>query len=94
MDWNGYGQAVFDWTEKHAGLGGWVGAIGSVLAIFVAWSLARAEYKRSVRRIIARRNAELDVIWELVGELDDHLRDLNSWVLTKDVKPWFERTEC
>jgi hypothetical protein len=31
---------VLDWFEKHAGLGGWVGAI---VAIFVTWGLARAE---------------------------------------------------
>lgn len=37
-----------DWFERHAGLGGWVGGIGAIIAIFAAWYLAHAEYTRDL----------------------------------------------
>lgn len=41
------------------GLGGWLGAIGAIIAIFVTWSIARSEYLR-VQRIEAERvNSEI-----------------------------------
>lgn len=39
-------QDVLNWTEKHAGLGGWVGTLGAITAIFVTWALARSEYSK------------------------------------------------
>jgi hypothetical protein len=47
MNWPG--ADVLEWFEKHAGLGGWVGAVGALLAIIVTWRLARAEYLRAQR---------------------------------------------
>ena len=43
MDVGPYVQDVLDWTEKHPGLGGWVGATGAIGAIFATWGIARAE---------------------------------------------------
>jgi hypothetical protein len=65
-----YIQSVLDWTEKHAGLGGWVGALGSILAIIAAWALARAEYQRTKRLEHARRLSEIDLIARVVNEYD------------------------
>jgi hypothetical protein len=62
--------AVFDWTEKHPGLGGWVGAVGSILAILAAWYLARREYLRIKRQTAARRRAEIDLIGTVISEFD------------------------
>ena len=49
--------AFLDWFEKHAGLGGWVGAVGALLAIVVTWIIARTEYNRGrqleKKRVIA-----------------------------------------
>jgi hypothetical protein len=50
---------VFEWFEKHAGLGGWVGAAGAIIAIFVTWGLARAEYQRARRLAKERMNGEV-----------------------------------
>jgi hypothetical protein len=62
--------AVFDWTEKHPGLGGWVGAVGSILAILAAWYLARREYLRIKRQTAARRRAEIDLIGTVNSEFE------------------------
>jgi hypothetical protein len=52
-------MAITEWCEKHAGLGGWVGALGAIIAIFVTWGLARAEYSRAKRLEAARLNEEI-----------------------------------
>ncbi|HTV37570.1 MAG TPA: hypothetical protein VMF12_14140 [Xanthobacteraceae bacterium] len=59
-------QQVFDWTERHAGLGGWVGAVGAIAAIFATWALARAEYHRGQIRENKRINAEVILIDKIV----------------------------
>jgi hypothetical protein len=70
MDVAGHTQSVLEWTEKHAGLGGWVGAFGAVIAIFVTWGLARAEYLRSKRQRMARVKEEIFLISSIVYEFD------------------------
>jgi hypothetical protein len=57
-------------SEKHAGLGGWVGAIGAVIAIFVTWWLARAEYLRTRRHDAARLRAQIDRIATIVTDFE------------------------
>jgi hypothetical protein len=57
---------LLEWTEKHPGLGGWVGAVGAVIAIFVTWGLARAEYARTRRREEARVKSEIKLIMSVV----------------------------
>jgi hypothetical protein len=63
-------QSIFDWTEKHPGLGGWVGAVGSILAILAAWYLARREYLRIKRQTAARSRAEVDLIGTVISEFE------------------------
>ena len=65
-----YLQSIFDWTEKHPGLGGWVGAVGSIVAILAAWGLARAEYLRTKRQAVARRRAEIELISKIIAEFE------------------------
>ena len=59
-----------DWFERHAGLGGWVGTIGTIAAIFAAWWLARAEYLRTQRLEDARMNTEISLISRTAKEFD------------------------
>ena len=48
-----------DWFERHASLGGWVGAVGAIAAIFAAWLLAQTEYLRAQRLEDGRVNAQI-----------------------------------
>jgi hypothetical protein len=59
---------LLDWFEKHSGLGGWVGALGAIVAIFVAWGLARAEYLRAQRLEADRVNAEITLFVKITSE--------------------------
>jgi hypothetical protein len=63
-----------DWFERHSGLGGWVGAIGAVIAIFAAWWLARAEYQRAQRLEDARVNTEISLIDRTALDFDPIVR--------------------
>jgi hypothetical protein len=65
-----YLQSISDWTEKHPGLGVWVGAVGSIVAILAAWGLARAEYLRTKRQALARRKAEIELISKIISEFE------------------------
>jgi hypothetical protein len=65
-----YAQSFTGWAEQHAGLGGWVGAIGAMLAIFLTWGLARAEYRRDERRAHARKNTEIDLLKKIASEFN------------------------
>lgn len=58
-DLNEWVALVAEWCEKHAGLGGWVGAVGAIVAIFATWGIARAEYSRAKRLEAERRNEEI-----------------------------------
>ncbi len=63
-------EFLMDWSEKHSGLGSWVGALGSVLAIFAAWLLARLEYRRNQRREAIRRKGEIDLICKIISDFE------------------------
>jgi hypothetical protein len=63
-------HATVRWCDEHAGLGGWVGAIGAIIAVFVAWGLARAEYERALQLENDRMNAEISLISRTVSEFD------------------------
>lgn len=65
-----YLQSISDWTEKHPGLGGWVGAVGSIVTILAAWGLARAEYLRTKRQALIRRKAEIELISKIISEFE------------------------
>jgi hypothetical protein len=69
-----YVHDVLEWTERHAGLGGWVGAAGAVIAIFVTWGLARAEYLRTRRQERARRLAEIDLLTRIVTTFESQIQ--------------------
>jgi hypothetical protein len=76
-----YIPCVLEATEKHAGLGGWVGAIGAVLAItvavvgiFVALSIARSEYRHSRIEEQKRRRAEIDLITNIINAFEALVR--------------------
>jgi hypothetical protein len=62
-------RAFADWTEKHPGLGGWVGAAGAIIAIFAAWGLARAEYNRVQRVEHERANSEIALFIRVTSEV-------------------------
>lgn len=64
------GHVAIDWAERHSGLGGWVGAIGSIIAIFVAWYLARREYLRIWRRQAMLRSQEIDLIQQIISDFE------------------------
>jgi hypothetical protein len=65
-----YRARKLEWFEKHAGLGGWVGTIGAIIAVFVAWGLARSEYLRAQRLDDARVNTEINLISRTASEFD------------------------
>jgi hypothetical protein len=65
-----HAHAAVDWAERHAGLGGWVGAVGSIIAIFVTWLLSRREYLRTVRQQGALKRAEIDLILRMVSDFE------------------------
>lgn len=70
-----YTHPIMKWAEDHQGLGGWVGAIGAVLAIFVTWRLARAEYRRAETRDHDRKNREIDLLKKIVSEFNTLMVD-------------------
>lgn len=72
-------QSILDWAERHAGLGGWVGAIGAVIAIFVTWGLSRAEYLRTRNHEIARERAAILLLKRVLFDFD-----------LKIMQPYFE----
>ena len=59
-----------DWFERHAGLGGWLGSVGTVLAILAAWWLAHQEYLRAVGLDNERTNSEIALISRTASEFD------------------------
>jgi hypothetical protein len=63
-------RVITNWADAHSGLGSWAGALGAVLAIFVAWFLARHEYRRSEREAAVRRTAEIDLICRIISDFE------------------------
>jgi hypothetical protein len=54
-------------AEQNKGLGGWVGAIGSILAVIFAWLISRAEYMRTIKRENINKNQTIDLIVEAIN---------------------------
>jgi hypothetical protein len=72
--WSESWRHTLDWCEKHAGLGGWVGALGAAVANILAWGLARSEYLRLQRVEDARVNAEIALIIRTASDFDPIVR--------------------
>lgn len=66
------------WTDRHAGLGGWVGAIGALLAILAAWIIARQEYNRAKRQVRERRREEIDLITKIVTDFEAQMQQYKA----------------
>jgi hypothetical protein len=86
FDPSSFSQDVLDWTEKHAGLGGWVGALGAVIAIFVTWGLARAEYQRTRRQEKAKRRAEIDLFKRVISAFESKVQRFKELAQDKQDK--------
>jgi hypothetical protein len=84
IDLNGYLQSVLEWPEKHAGLGGWVGALGAIVAVFVGWLIARNEYLRNQRQAAARLKAEMVLMLEVVIEFEVALEQFVNFFNAED----------
>jgi hypothetical protein len=81
-----YALSIADWFEHHAGLGGWVGAIGAITAIFVTWGLARSEYLR-VQRIESNRvNSEIALFARITSEFQPLVQRFLELVDANDPK--------
>ena len=78
------GLSLMDWAEHHAGLGGWVGAIGAILAIFVTWRLARSEYLRLQRLQSDRINSEIALFMRITSEFQPIVERFTELVDTHD----------
>jgi hypothetical protein len=79
-----YVEVAFDWTEKHPGLSGWVGAVGSIIAILAAWYLARAEYQRTKRQAAARRRMAVDLILRVISDFEALVRSYTDMAIAND----------
>jgi hypothetical protein len=66
-----------NWFERNAGLGGWFGSVGTVLAILAAWWLARQEYLRTISFDNERTNSEIALIGRAANEFD---KDVQSYI--------------
>jgi hypothetical protein len=82
--WSDLWTNTLDWCEKHAGLGGWIGAVGSILAILAAWYLARAEYRRAMRREAAKLRSERATIGFVIQGFDSIVQKYIENVRTGD----------
>ena len=74
------------WTDKYAGLAGWVGAIGAIIAILFTWWLARAEYLRTRRQDIARLRGEIDLITRIISEFEMKMTQFIELQRTDDLE--------
>ena len=75
-----------DWFERHASLGGWVGAVGAIAAIFAAWLLAQAGYLRPQRLEDGRMNAQISLIGNAASQFDPLVQRYIKLALGKDSK--------
>jgi len=71
-------QYVLEWIEKRAGLGGWVVALGALLAILFAWIIARAEYLRRQER--AKRRAEIELFLKIITAFEAQVQRFKDLV--------------
>ena len=77
-----------DWFERHVRLGGWVGAVGAIAAIFAAWLLAQAEYLGAQRLEDGRVNAQISLIGNTASQFDSLVQQYNvvEWFYDKAVR--------
>jgi hypothetical protein len=75
-----------DWFERHASLGGWVGAVGAIAAIFAAWLFAQTEYLRAQRLEDGRVNAQISLIGDTASQFDPLVQQYIKLALEKDSK--------
>jgi hypothetical protein len=71
-------QYVLEWIEKRAGLGGWVVALGALLAILFAWIIVRAEYLRRQER--AKRRAEIELFLKIITAFEAQVQRFKDLV--------------
>ena len=64
-------EAIFDWTEKHAGLAAWIAAGIAVAAIYIGWVALRLENERIKNNEI---NAKVDRFLEIISRFDTKLQ--------------------
>ncbi len=84
-----YLHLLSGWTEKHAGLAAWVGALGAILAIFATWLLARQEYNRARKQARVRRNAEIDLIGNVISDFHNLVTSYIDIVDTKEALNYY-----
>jgi hypothetical protein len=89
-------KAVADWCRDNEGLGGWVGAIGAVIAIFVTWGLARAEYQRTKRESVAQKLRQLSMLHATIYVGDGIIMSCAENVIKNDsavVEYWYNESK-
>jgi hypothetical protein len=69
-----YRKTWRNWPERHAGLGGWFGAVGAILAILAAWQISRGEYFRTQSIENERVNKEISLIDRTASQFDPLVR--------------------
>ena len=67
-------------------VGGWVGAVGAIAAIFAAWLLAQAEYLGAQRVEDGRVNAQISLIGNTASQFDPLVQQYIKFALEKDPK--------
>jgi hypothetical protein len=68
-----YISDLLQWAETHAGLGGWVGATGALLAILATWLVANGQMRRDRRARISERKQYVDLISDSITGLENIL---------------------
>lgn len=63
-----------------------LGAIGAILAIFVTWGLARAEYQRTKRQLIAQRFTKVALFRGIIREFDQLLQQYVKAVFSNETE--------
>jgi len=60
-------------AEKHAGLGGWVGAGGALLAIYATWRIAQRQVRADRRLRKVEWEKDIDLISYVVDKIENYL---------------------
>lgn len=84
LQFNAYVHEIAAWSERHAGLGAWVGAAGAILAIFATWGLARAEYLRNKRQRRARKRSEIELMGKIISDFEALVKRYVTAAIAKD----------
>ena len=78
-------DSVANWTKEHEGLGVWIGAVGTILAVLAAWLLAHAEYQRTRRNEKARHAEAIEILKNVIARFQSSLRQYVDLVRSGDV---------